>query len=318
MYPLVYRVYRSRGKVLELERELGGRVDDCALCAGSLHLFQIRVHHAVAAHNNISQLTAKAEAEAQLRRELAAAIMELRRCFPDELHRASGAVDDVHTETDCWCKEAASILTAVKTRHSALVTGTKGSRFDPGGYNWQNIALLAGSGLVLAIGVARWFGSTTKDSASAGPGLHERVTTGLESAKQFFRLHLITPLNHIGTELFQGLDASKQPLQTAPLIDASAVALESLLQTWKEGHLKVVAANQGAEVVAELAKLAPDTLAAQSYQEQCLSACPAGPIISFWNLADGFLSVSDCSAGEVSTDGQFGGAADDPEGADAA
>jgi len=37
---------------------------------------------------------------------------------------------------------------------------------------------------------------------------------------------------------------------------------------------KVIAAKRGAKAAAELAELAPASLAAQSYQEQCLSEWP--------------------------------------------
>jgi len=103
-------------------------------------------------------------------------------------------VDDVHTETDCWCTEATAVLNAVKTRHSALIAGTKAVKFGTGGYHWQNLALLAGSVLVLPICAARWFGRGTKaeDGVPAGPGLREQIVTGLQSGREFFSLHLVS------------------------------------------------------------------------------------------------------------------------------
>ena len=50
-----------------------------------------------------------------------------------------------------------------------------------------------------------------------------------------------------------------------------------MLAAWRTSHLQAVAAAEGPLVAAELAKLPAETLAAQSYREQCLT-----PLRSVW------------------------------------
>ena len=88
-HSFVYRTSRSSIKARQLEQELRGLVDDCALCAGSLQLFLQSVAAAVQRHNTAAyKHTGDASAallkreQAKLRSDLAAAILELGQCFP--------------------------------------------------------------------------------------------------------------------------------------------------------------------------------------------------------------------------------------------
>jgi hypothetical protein len=65
--------------------------------------------------------------------------------------------------------------------------------------------------------------------------------------------------------------ASKAALATAPLVDASAAALDDMLAAWRISHLETVSRAKGTLVAAELAKLPVEALAAQSYREQSLT-----------------------------------------------
>jgi hypothetical protein len=44
-----------------------------------------------------------------------------------------------------------------------------------------------------------------------------------------------------------------------------------MLAAWRTSHLETVSSTKGSLVAAELAKLPAETLAAQSYREQCLT-----------------------------------------------
>ena len=88
-HSFVYRTSRSSAKAQQLEKELRGLVDECALCAGSLQLFLESVAATVQRHNKAAYThTGEASAvvlkrdQAKLRMDLAAAILELRHCFP--------------------------------------------------------------------------------------------------------------------------------------------------------------------------------------------------------------------------------------------
>jgi hypothetical protein len=283
-YSFVYRTARSKSRAHELEQELRGYVDECALCAGSLQLFLESVAAAVHRHNKAAYThTGDASAvvvkrdQAKLRNDLAAAILELRHCFPDELHRASGeTIDDADATawTECWCMEASAVVDAITTRHRGLIAGTRAAKFSTGSYHWRNLLLLGGASLVLFGGAARSLGGSSggaEGGAAAGFRVRQRMVSGMESGREFFVLHLQTPVQHICTELLQGAGASKKKLATAPLVDASAAALEDLLAAWRTGHLEAVSKAKGAAVAAELAKLPAEKLAALSYQEQCLT-----------------------------------------------
>ena len=87
-HSFVYCTSRSSIKARQLEQELCGLVDECALCAGSLQLFLQSVAAAVQRHNKAAY-THNGDAsvallkrnQGKLQADLAAAILELRHCF---------------------------------------------------------------------------------------------------------------------------------------------------------------------------------------------------------------------------------------------
>jgi hypothetical protein len=239
-HSFVYRTSRSNVRAQQLEKELRGLVDECALCAGSLQLFLEAVAATVQRHNKAAYThTGEASAavlkrdQAKLRKDLAAAILELRQCFPDEMLRASGEMTrqaavviddrDAIAVTKCWCAEATAIVNAVNTRCSGLQARIQSHKFGTGGYRWRNLSII-GCLCVAAVHVGWKFLLSDARGGPSGPGVRDQIAKGIASGREFFVLHLLTPLEHIRAELLLGAVRCRHP------VTMSGIHLTALLR----------------------------------------------------------------------------------------
>jgi hypothetical protein len=111
--------------------------------------------------------------------------------------------DDI-AATKCWVAEATAIVNAVNTRCSGLRSRIRSQKFGTGEYHWRNLSII-GCGCLAAI-YAGW-GSLCSGDVCSGrlpSGLHEQISSGIASGREFFVLHLLTPMEHIWAELMLG------------------------------------------------------------------------------------------------------------------
>eukprot|EP01043_Picozoa_sp_COSAG02_P052112 COSAG02_NODE_5570_length_4223_cov_2.546314_5_plen_166_part_00 len=110
--------------------------------------------------------------------------------------------DDI-AATKCWVAEATAIVNAVNTRCSGLRSRILSQKFGTGEYHWRNLSIM-GCVCLTAIYASWGFLCSDVRSGRLASGVHEQISSGIASGREFFVLHLLTPVEHIWAELMLG------------------------------------------------------------------------------------------------------------------
>jgi hypothetical protein len=109
---------------------------------------------------------------------------------------------DATAVTKGWCAEAAAIVDAVHARYIELHKRIDSTEFGTGGKNWRKLVPVGCVCLATMYAGFRFLSDGREERG--GPGVREQIALAIESGREFFVLHLLTPLEHIYAELLMG------------------------------------------------------------------------------------------------------------------
>lgn len=104
--------------------------------------------------------------------------------------------------TKGWLVEATAIVDAVHARCTELQKKIDSTEFGTGGKNWRNLVPVGCVCLATLCAGYRFLSDGREERR--GPGVREQIVLAIESGREFFVLHLLTPLEHIYAELLLG------------------------------------------------------------------------------------------------------------------
>jgi len=233
-------------------------VDECSLWAGALYRFLTAVHA-------MRQDDWKQE-------DLARALIELRDCVQQ---RKAAAESEAASGAD-WCAQGTGIVAALEKQHKSLAHELD-ELTETGEIHWKRLGQMGG--VALGVGAVALYFAGWGAPADGEPSLVAQACAYADSAQSFFSLHFVQPLQNIVSELRPDQqEEDDMVVQTGKLVEASAVALDALLSSWRADYLKKITSSKGAAAATAAAAMPAADLAAQAYTQQCLT--PAKSLLS--------------------------------------